>query len=99
MRILASMEERVREVMRRDQVMERRLKKLHRDDDERRKWGLKLYGVDAWDSRLYDMVMLIDKLSVDVAVGVITDVVKKLGFQATEASRQLLDNRTDGRKN
>lgn len=92
-RILAGMEERVREVMRRDQVVEKEAENiLHKDDDERRKWGLKLYGVDVWDSRLYDMVLLIDKLSVDDAVGVIADAVKKPVFQATEASRQLLND-------
>lgn len=92
-RILAGMEERVREVMRRDQVAEKEAENiLQKDDDERRKWGLKLYGIDVWDSRLYDMVLLIDKLSVDEAVDVIADVVKKPVFQTTEASRQLLND-------
>lgn len=92
-RILASMEERVREVMRRDQVVEKEAENiLHKNDDERRKWGLKLYGVDVWDSRFYDMVLLIDKLSVDDAVGIIADAAKKPVFQATEASRRMLDD-------
>lgn len=92
-RILASMEERVREVMRRDRVAEKEAENiLRKDDDERRLWGLKLYGIDAWDSRLYDMVLLIDKLSVDDAVDLIVDVVKKPVFQATAASQQMLND-------
>ena len=92
-RILASMEERVREVMRRDQIVEKEAENiLRKDDDERRKWGIKLYGVDTWDSRLYDMVLMIDKLSVDDAVDLIANVVKKPVFLATAASRQLLND-------
>lgn len=92
-RILASMEERIREVMRRDQVIEKEAEIiLRKDDEERRKWGIKLYGVDAWDSRLYDVVLLIDKLSVDDAVSLIADAVKKPVFQATPASRRMLND-------
>lgn len=92
-RILASMEERIREVMRRDQVIEKEAENiLRKDDEERRKWGIKLYGVDAWDSRLYDMVLLIDKLSVDDAVSLIADVVKKPVFQTTPASLRMLND-------
>jgi cytidylate kinase len=92
-RILASMEERVREVMRRDQVSEKEAENiLRKDDDERRRWGLKLYGIDAWDSRLYDMVLLIDKLSVDDAVDLIAEVVEKPVFQATAESQKVLND-------
>lgn len=92
-RILASMEERVREVMRRDHVSEREAENiLRKDDDERRRWGLKLYGIDAWDSRLYDMVLLIDKLSVDDAVGLIAEIVEKPVFQATAESQKRLND-------
>lgn len=92
-RILASMEERVREVMRRDQIREKEAEDiLLKDDDERRRWGLKLYGIDAWDSRLYDMVLLIDKLSVEDAVDLIAEVVQKPVFQATAASQQVLND-------
>jgi cytidylate kinase len=92
-RILASMEERVQEVMRRDGVTAKEAEIiLRKDDHERRLWGLKLYGIDAWDSRLYDMVLLIDKLTVEDAVGLIGEVVKRPVFQATAESRQLLND-------
>lgn len=92
-RILAGMEDRVQEVMRRDDVSARDAENiLRKDDDERRRWGLKLYGIDAWDSRLYDMVLLIDQLSVDDAVDLIFETVKKPVFQTTVESQQILDN-------
>lgn len=50
--------------MRRDQVVEKEAENiLHKNDDERRKWGLKLYGVDVWSaSRFHDMVLLIGQI-------------------------------------
>lgn len=92
-RILAGMEDRVKEVMRRDEVSAREAETiLRKDDDERRRWGLKLYGIDAWDSRLYDMVLLIEQLSVDDAVDLIFETVKKPVFQTTVESQKILDN-------
>jgi len=92
-RILAGMEDRVKEVMRRDDVSARDAENiLRKDDDERRRWGLKLYGIDAWDSRLYDMVLLIEQLSVDDAVDLIFETVKKPVFQTTVESQKILDN-------
>jgi len=92
-RILASLEDRVREVMKRDEVSQREAEHiLRKDDDERRRWGLKLYGIDAWDSRLYDMVLLIDQLTVDDAVDLIFETVKKPAFQTTAESQRILDN-------
>lgn len=92
-RILAKIDDRVKEVMRRDQVSKKEAENiLIKDDEERRSWGLKLYGIDGWDSRLYDMVLLIDKLSADDAVDLILEIVKKPVFQTTAASQKVLDD-------
>lgn len=92
-RILASMEDRVAEVMKRDQTSRRDAENiLRKDDEERRRWGLKLYGIDTWDSRLYDIVVLIDKLSIDDAVDIIVETMKKPVFQTTKESQNILDN-------
>jgi len=92
-RILASMEDRIVEVMRRDNISQRDAEHiLRKDDEERRRWGLKLYGVDTWDSRLYDIVLLIDKITVDDAVDLIVETVKKPIFQTTVASQGILNN-------
>jgi hypothetical protein len=87
------MEDRIAEVMRRDSVPQRDAEQiLLKDDEERRRWSLKLYGVDTWDSRLYDMVLLIEKLSVDDAVDLIVETIKKPVFQTTPQSQKILDN-------
>ncbi len=92
-RILASMEDRLAEVIKRDGIAEKQaLLVLQRDDEERRRWGVKLYGTDTWDSRLYDMVILIDRLSVADAVDLIIETVKRPVFQTTAASQLHLDN-------
>ncbi len=92
-RIIASMEDRVQEVMRRDSISRKEaIHVLTKDDEERRQWGLKLYGFDTWDSRLYDMVLMIDRISVNDAVELIVETVKKPVFQTTTASQKIVDN-------
>jgi len=92
-RVLASMEDRVAEVMRRDNVPQKDAESiLNKDDEERRRWGMKLYGIDTWDSRLYDLVILIDKLSVDDAVDLIEQSIKKPVFKTTPEAQKVLDN-------
>ncbi len=44
---------------------------LKKNDEERRKWGLQVYGTDTWDSRLYDMILHIDSLSIEDAVQIL----------------------------
>lgn len=92
-RILAGMEDRVSEVMRRDGISASEAENiLKKDDEERRRWGLKLYGIDTWDSRLYDLVIQIDRLSVDDAVELIAEAAGKQAFQITPEVRLMLDN-------
>ncbi|WP_163337720.1 AAA family ATPase [Desulfopila sp. IMCC35008] len=94
-RINARMEDRVREEMRRensgsvDQVQFN----LKKDDEERRRWSLNLYGKDTWDSRLYDMVLCVDSLTVDDIVEIILKTIRKKHFQETEESVAELQRR------
>ena len=92
-RIIADMQDRVKEEMRRENIPEEKaLYILQKDDEERRKWGLQVYGTDTWDSRPYDIVLHIGRLTVDDAVDILFDTVKKPNFQATAESRKLVDN-------
>jgi cytidylate kinase len=92
-RIIADMQARVREEMRRENISEEKaLYILQKDDEERRKWGLQVYGTDTWDSRPYDIVLHIGRLTVDDAVDILFDTVKKPNFQATEESRKLVND-------
>jgi cytidylate kinase len=92
-RIIADLEARVREAMRRDNTSadEARLV-IIRDDEERRKWGLQLYGVDTWDSDNYDMVLNVATMTVDDAVELILHNAKRPCFQTTPESQKILDN-------
>jgi len=92
-RILADVEDRVRLVMDREKVSpDEALAILKKDDLERRKWSLALYGIDTADPGLYDLVLHIQKLTVDDAVDLICQSVSKPQFQTTPRSKQELEN-------
>ncbi|GBC59807.1 histidine kinase [Desulfonema ishimotonii] len=92
-RIIADMEERVKEEVKREKISSEKARyHLQKDDDERRKWGLQLYGIDTWDSRLYDMVIHIKTITVEDATEIIAQTVRKPFFQSTPESIKILDN-------
>ncbi len=92
-RIIAEMENRVKEEMRRENISEQEARFiLKKDDDERRKWGIALYGADTWDAKLYDFVFHIDTLSVADAVDMILYALKRPCFETTIESQRLVDN-------
>ncbi|MDX9962167.1 cytidylate kinase family protein [Desulfobacter postgatei] len=92
-RIISDIEERVKEEVRRENISEEKARYiLKKDDDERRKWGLRLYGIDTWDSKLYDMVIHIKSLSVEDAADLICATVRKPNFKTTPESEKILDD-------
>jgi cytidylate kinase len=82
-RIISDMEDRVRSEMEREGVSrEEALRILTGDDEERRKWGLNLYGIDTADPRLYDLVIHIrEGTTVEHAAGIICAAAAFKGFQ------------------
>jgi len=92
-RIIADFEDRVREEMKRESISEEEARnRLKKDDEERRKWGQSLYGLDCGEASLYDMVLNLKTLPLDHAVKTIVDTVNLPSFQATPASQSLLDD-------
>jgi cytidylate kinase len=92
-RILADLEDRVQEEMRREQIPAAEARYvLKKDDDERRRWGMQVFGVDTWDPMLYDMVLHIKTLTVDDAVDLISHAAQLPHFQATPESQRLIDD-------
>ncbi len=92
-RIIADFEARIREeVLREDIPAEEARFILKKDDDERRRWGLSLYGADTWDSSLYDIVLHIRTMSVEDVVDVLEKAAKMPCFQTTSESQAELDN-------
>jgi cytidylate kinase len=92
-RIIADLQDRVQEEMRRENISEEKARYiLKKDDDERRKWGLQVYGTDTWDSRLYDVVLNIHNVTVEDAVDMLCQMIQKPVFQTTPQSRKLVED-------
>jgi cytidylate kinase len=91
-RILAGLEDRVKEEMKRENLSADEARRiLLKDDEERRKWSLKLYGIDTWDPSLYDLVIHIECITVDEAVEIIKCALKGHCFQTTPEAQKLVD--------
>ena len=92
-RIIADLEDRVAEEMRRENISAKEAREiLLKDDNERRRWSLKLYGLDTWDANLYDIILHIQTLSVDDAVDIIRCAAIRPCFQTTSESQKILDD-------
>jgi cytidylate kinase len=94
-RIVADLEDRVAEEMKRENISAAEARHiLKKDDDERRRWSIQLFGMDTWDPMLYDMVLHIKSITVDCAVELILHAVKSSCFTTTAPSQKILDDQT-----
>jgi hypothetical protein len=59
-------------------------------DEQRRKWARKLYGIDPWDPGLYDLVLSIDRVTVDDAVENLCRMVERPQFRVTPEAEEAL---------
>ena len=72
--------------------------KIHRQyflkkiDNQRRKWGQKLYGIDSWDPSLYDLVLRIDKVTVWDTVDTICRIARLKQFQTSPESKREMED-------
>jgi cytidylate kinase len=90
-RIMANIEDRVREEMIRENISADEARMiLVNDDAERRKWGRHIFGQDSWNIQLYDMILHIGNMSVDHAVSIILHAVKQPCFKSTPESLRML---------
>jgi cytidylate kinase len=90
-RIIADLEDRVQEEMRRENISAEEARRiLLKDDEERRKWSKNLYGIDTWDPSLYDLVINIKYITVDYAVDIIKCALKEPCFQTTPEGQKLV---------
>ncbi len=92
-RILANIEDRVRLEMERENLSyDEALRIIRKDDDERRQWSLKIFGVDTWDPSLYDLIIHISKINVDEAVEIIFRTLQSEHFKTTLESQKQVDD-------
>lgn len=94
-RIIANMEDRVKEEMKRENCSEEEARyMLKKDDDERRRWSLSLYGKDTLNCSLYDAVLHINSLTVGDVVDVLCGIIQKGRYETSQASLEKLQERT-----
>lgn len=90
-RIMANLEDRVREEMIREKIPADEARMiLVNDDAERRKWGRQIFGQDSWNIQLYDMILHIGNMNVDQAVSIILHAVGQPCFKSTPESLSML---------
>jgi cytidylate kinase len=90
-RIIADQADRVRlEVEREGIEPAEALRVLQKDDEERRRWSMALYGIDTADASLYDLVIHVRKITVDDAVEIICHTAGLPDFQRTKESQAAL---------
>ena len=92
-RIVGDLEARVADEVKREGISPDKAREiLLRDDEERRKFALYIYGADWWDATLYDLVIHLKTITVDDAVSLLTYVVQLPGFQTTPQSQEAINN-------
>ncbi|MGC9966523.1 MAG: cytidylate kinase-like family protein [Syntrophobacteraceae bacterium] len=92
-RIVGDLETRVADEVERAGISAAKAREiLLRDDEERRKWALHLYGADTWDATFYDMVLHLKSITVDEAVSLIMHALQFPRFQTTPESQEVVDN-------
>jgi len=92
-RIIADIRDRVKEEMKRENISESEaLYILKKDDEERRKWGIQIYGIDTWDPSLYDMVLHVHRLTVEDVVDILFETIQKPVYQTTSASQKIVSD-------
>jgi cytidylate kinase len=93
-RLVAPLDYRIRAVMARNPRLDRKgaTRYIHQVDEERTSRMRYLFDVDWRDPYQYDLVLSLDKLTVDTACDLVIQTVQWEQFQPTEASRRALQN-------
>ncbi len=90
-RIIADTNSRVADDMARENISEEKARyTLKKDDEERRKWGMFLYGIDILDPETYNLIIRIGHVSEDEAVDIIANAAGLSCFQETVESKTAL---------
>ena len=91
--IIADLEDRIELYMERiGGTRKAAIKFFNRLDSQRRKWGKNLYGIDTWDSRLYDLILHMQNMTSDEAADVICQTARLKSFQTTPESQKKMED-------
>jgi len=92
-RIIADLADRVRNEMKQENISEQEARSMIlKDDQERRKWTLSLYGADPWDSALYDLVIHVQKFTISNAVDFVCEAAGLEQFRTTGEAQRKMDD-------
>ncbi len=92
-RIIADMKDRIQIVMDREKISYESAQALIKKDDlERSKWSRHLYGIETSDPILYDLVILVRKMTVDDAAEVICHAAGLETFKTTFESQKAMED-------
>ncbi len=92
-RLIADMDDRVKEEIKRENITEKEARRmLIKDDEERKKWSRYLFGIDNNDPRRYDISLHLGKVSVDEAAEIIAFSAKLPSFEQTTESEKAFNN-------
>lgn len=90
-RVIADTSLRVAEEMSREKIAEAQARyTLKKDDEERRKWGMFLYGIDITDPEHYDLTVKIGAMGEEEAVDLIAASAQYPAFQENQQSLRML---------
>lgn len=94
-RITATLEDRVRLLMKKQNLSRQHATKvLKKEDHARNAWSRHFFGVDHTDHSLYDLVIQMNKLTVDDAADLICETVAKPRFRTSAESQQAVEDLT-----
>jgi cytidylate kinase len=92
-RILADLEDRIAEEMRREGSSADEARTiLKKDDEERYRWSYHLYGIDNRDPSLYDLVIHIKFITTEEAAEIVQHALSLPRFRATPESQKAMDD-------
>lgn len=92
-RIIADTESRVKREMEHEQISAEKARYiLKKDDEERRRWCMFLYGIDIFNPAPYNLVIRVGHLSEEDVVNIIAEAVSRPSFQETDTSRKALSD-------
>jgi cytidylate kinase len=93
-RVFADIDNRVKDEMKREGVTTDKARQtVLKDDEERRRWALSLYGMDPTEPSLYDMLLNIGSQTVEEAARTIAGAALLPAFQMNPKSKSLLNDR------
>jgi cytidylate kinase len=91
--IIAKPEHRISNLIKKDKISRKEaLGFIRKIDDQRKKWGQRVYGIEPWNPILYDLVLHIDKITVEDAVDTICQMARLKQFQTTPDSKRAMDD-------